>query len=783
MSLTEKFDKKAYPVLVAELVLMAAAIQINIFFKGGLSIKSVFAITIGIMLAIGLTDCFKLYPAVGALIVVAGIVIVWQRDITFPFLMSNIMVRVIGLMVLAAVALYISQHFFVMRLLVCLGYWGAMIFLIHKNLFPVKQVMFFLAAELVFVLAECYDRVCYRNESKRNKKMLCMWPAVLLIVMVIAFLPYNKEPLKWSRTKKFINTVSYHLEIFIDNVRYWGEGISEFGLGYTGYNEKTNFFGNKINMNGEALELTMLGNKEHVYLVGNIKNEYTGTGWSGNPENSQGYGEYKEYQLDAAEYLYALYRAGIMDGKTNIWYIHFREMAVKYAGVSTASLFKPSKTIVIDDVENRGRFMDTSDNVSFSRNQNKKTSYNLKYFALNRSSEFIDNILREQSSYKYDTILSAEYKNFQRAIRREYKEFYLPDTEDFEATLKQRAGYIRKTYRSLPDSVTERTYELAEQITAGCSTDYDKMNAIIKYLADYEYTLTPGEMPEGVDIADYFLFESKKGYCTHFATAAAVLGRCVGIPTRYAQGYLLSIANLERFGEYTVKDDQAHAWVECYFEGVGWLTFEPTPSNISYLYQEWEEPDWLTGDKETEADRPITVIPDEEEEEEPEELPEDITTDIVIVENKKNNISPYIYIPVAIIIFVAAYIIYLKICEFRFWRYYKKASYSRKVRLDVLMIMWIMKDAGRPMRDTETLREYFDRMRRFYIDRDVVLKNVCEIYMRIRYGNKKEITKEEYQTAQRLRLNFMDKSVNEGAMARQCFRLVRDRKRRRVMHH
>lgn len=773
MFLTEKFEKKAYPFLLAELVLMAASIQIEIFFGGNPDIRRLFVITLCIMAAIFLIDHYKLYVATGVLFVVTGIVAVWQREEVLALLESNAMVKIIGLIVLAAVALYVSQHFFVMRLGVCLGYWGTMIFLIYKDLFPVKQVMFFLVAELVFVLAESYDRLCYRNKSQRNKKMFFLWPAVLLLVLVLSVLPYNKEPLKWARTKRFIHSISNQFDVLVNSLRNWGESVDEFWVGFTGYSESGGFFGNKISNDGKALELKMPGNSEHIYLVGNIKNVYTGRGWEGNPENSEGYGEYKEYQLDAVEYLYAMYRAGVISDNTNIWYIHYNELKVDYAGIGTSSLFRPAKTMVIDNMKHRGSFVDSADNISFNRNQNKKTTYDLQYFSINRSAEVAVNIIKEQSRYQYDTLSDEEYHKFRRAIRYEYPGLELPNVDNFEQILGQRAEYIREAYLDLPLCITERTYRLAEEITSGCETDYDKMVAIVEYLSDYEYTITPGGIPDDREAVDYFLFDAKRGYCTYFATAAAVLGRCMGIPTRYMQGYLLDINCMGNYGSYTVKEDQAHAWVECYFEGVGWLTFEATPGNAGYLYQDWNLPAYITGEGTGGQDVSGGGVSDEDDnEDEDEELEPFNPVEVIEQQKGDKGINPLIYVFAGVLIFIIAGLIYLKLCEVRFWRYYKKASYSRKVRLDILMMLWILQHAGYPMDNTETLREYFARMQSVYPDRETVLKNVCNVYMQLRYGGKKEATKDEHRMIQRLRLNFMDKKVNEGAMARQCLRQV-----------
>ncbi len=140
------------------------------------------------------------------------------------------------------------------------------------------------------------------------------------------------------------------------------------------------------------------------------------------------------------------------------------------------------------------------------------------------------------------------------------------------------ARYVEAIYdacTALPDSLPERVRQLAGKITAGAANDYEKARAIEAYLsANYTYTLTPGVFDKSRDFVDQFLFENQRGYCTYFATAMAVLLRCEGIPARYVEGYVLPPS---KTGDaYQVTNRQGHAWAEAYFEGMGWLEFEPT---------------------------------------------------------------------------------------------------------------------------------------------------------------------------------------------------------------
>ena len=135
------------------------------------------------------------------------------------------------------------------------------------------------------------------------------------------------------------------------------------------------------------------------------------------------------------------------------------------------------------------------------------------------------------------------------------------------------------TYTQLPSDLPDRLRTLALDITAGHSTTYAKAKALEQYLStNYTYEFAD---PSGADIPppdrdpmDWFLFDHREGTCGVFSSAFVVLARSIGIPARVVSGWMISPTGETQ----TVYSDQAHQWAEVAFQGLGWITFEPTAS-------------------------------------------------------------------------------------------------------------------------------------------------------------------------------------------------------------
>lgn len=189
--------------------------------------------------------------------------------------------------------------------------------------------------------------------------------------------------------------------------------------------------------------------------------------------------------------------------------------------------------------------------------------------------------------------------------------------------------YVEQHYLYVPADGIDRLKDVCEQLKLRLDENgifinelgyKDYVVAVIKSIlasqCTYSTTLQP--LPEGQDYTDYFLFDQKKGFCTHFASTGVLMFRQLGIPARYATGYVVRPREFKRDkgkDTYTaeVPDGNAHAWVEIYDENVGWIPVEVTPG---YYY---------SNDNENNDEKQVKEVistPEPAEEKKPSETPE-----------------------------------------------------------------------------------------------------------------------------------------------------------------
>ena len=161
--------------------------------------------------------------------------------------------------------------------------------------------------------------------------------------------------------------------------------------------------------------------------------------------------------------------------------------------------------------------------------------------------------------------------------------------EELRAAGTDYPDVVRERYLTLPGNGLDRTRELARDIAKDTTNPYDAVLALNAHLKNgYPYDLSIPPQRENMDAVEYFLFEERRGYCEQFSSSLAVMARSLGIPARVATGYVPGEYN-PFTGLHEVKASDAHAWVEVYFPGYGWSTFDPTPGFDSTPWQYYEQ--------------------------------------------------------------------------------------------------------------------------------------------------------------------------------------------------
>lgn len=188
--------------------------------------------------------------------------------------------------------------------------------------------------------------------------------------------------------------------------------------------------------------------------------------------------------------------------------------------------------------------------------------------------------------YQFQTGEDRNYSTSLRAVNRHqavgpYQVTSFVSIAD-KAALRKSAlsypAYIKQKYLQLPSSLPQRVRDKARQVAADRPTAYDKAETIESWLrTTYRYSTVVKAAPAGRDPVDWFLFDLKEDFCEYFASAMVVMLRELGIPARLVEGYTTGSFD-PTIGKYVVREQNAHAWVEVYFAGYGWIEFEPTPS-------------------------------------------------------------------------------------------------------------------------------------------------------------------------------------------------------------
>ena len=148
--------------------------------------------------------------------------------------------------------------------------------------------------------------------------------------------------------------------------------------------------------------------------------------------------------------------------------------------------------------------------------------------------------------------------------------------DDLRSASSEIPGDIAERYLDVPNNISPTMLSLARELTADSTNRYDAMRALQDHFRGYDYEVQLG--PRGEDPIETFLAE-QQGFCQQFAGTFALMARSLGVPSRVATGFTWGEQGVDEEGRtvYTVTGRHTHAWPEVYFQGLGWVPFEPTP--------------------------------------------------------------------------------------------------------------------------------------------------------------------------------------------------------------
>ncbi|MDD5936720.1 MAG: transglutaminase-like domain-containing protein [Clostridiales bacterium] len=630
--------------------------------------------------------------------------------------------------------------------------------LILCSIFRIKVSKFGTCCLLTYLILNIIEIKLNHFYEKSNKNGAKPMPFLLsfflLFMLGIFFLPMKQTPIEWKFVKQCISTISNTIEGWIADFDLWrNPNKIDFSVSFTGFTEDGEVGGSLKDQDSHALHIVASNAiKNNIYLSGNMKNYFDGTRWT-NEFVSEKPKDRDEFFYDVSELLYAIDRAGSEFDAQSLYSVSFLD--ITYEGIHTRSLFCPAKTIDFISTDSDDEIIDDYDGKRFTKAKGRGTKYRVNYMNLNLGSKYFDDLVKSQETFRYSNGESESAKQCVEKLR-----FMLPFIdkkrvpENFEQQLYERAAYIRQNYTKVYDTLPQRVRELALEVTKDCTTDYEKLIALENYLGSYTYTKTPKQPPEGEDFIDYLLFESHEGYCSYYATAFAVMARCLNIPTRYVQGFCVATRDLTTY-QYDTYNRDAHAWVEAYIEGIGWLPFEPTPTYNTQRYQPW------TYEKKESTRQTISQSPSYHIESEEEKLLRQQEE----IRNRRNAYkSAGAVIGIILLIILISIPMYFGIKFGYLKRRYEKSSIEGKVYSDIWKILYIFECCHRKREHTETFSNYMESIYPFYPQQAKQLREVENIFHSLRYNNRQPSSEEQLEIAEMKKI-LLKKSKSELNMS------------------
>lgn len=615
------------------------------------------------------------------------------------------------------------------KALICIFFAGLLVCFVFFRIELSRMVIAFFYIYAGCTATEFLYRAFNQNKEEQYRHAAAfLLPVIILFILVIVMLPSDSRPIEWKGIKNAADGVLSLVEEI--SYRITKRGSDElFSLKSIGFGEGEKRLGGNLKESDRAVFHVAQHGEQYqpIYIVGSVKDSYTGDEWKADSDKAAAN---DDYNVDIYEKLYYLYVSGLPASEENEMF-HPLSLTGRYDSLRSKSLFYPVNTRQINFWEGREPLTYVNGNLFFHQVRKREARYTAYMIEWNMKHPVLLDYLRSQERMEVKNralsrdLWIAETKN---TLFQEGKD-WLPLKEEYffrtlPALLKERQGIIEEHYKKLPAHLPRRVYELAEEITESYKNDYDKINAIKAYLLQFDYSINPGKVPEKQDFVDYFLFQGQRGYCTYFATSMAVLSRCIGLPSRYVEGFMVNPEIENEKGDYVITSANAHAWAEIYLEGFGWMMIEATPGYDGAA----QTTDWARAG----ADAGLSQIPEEviEAPEIPAVVPKPPAAHSII---KKQPLL--LTIPVVIVLgFVLLLILIFFVKKQGRIRKYKKSGQRERIYLNFAEILFYLSLLNYQLKPGETISGMLDSIKELEKESGIFFEECFQIFIKARYS-------------------------------------------------
>ncbi|MBP5330371.1 MAG: hypothetical protein J6Y89_00775, partial [Lachnospiraceae bacterium] len=431
-------------------------------------------------------------------------------------------------------------------------------------------VMFYVLAVLTGITRNGIRRILPENARRARQYMTFLIPFLLAFLLLLVVFPKPKNPISWKWVQNLYEYTSDKIETLMHRFS------SKYGHVTTSGSFKIAFDVSERmdydNTGAETIELMEITPDSTVfgglYLKGEIFNEFKDGQWFNTLESDKDYS-----RIDAFE---SYYGVTVYSGLSVNSLLREASVQIRFLDISSPIVFAPVKMNVLRDISVKKDTEYLNEHLLFSGNVSYGSAYSISFLQMNLGNTVFNDYMNSAAA-PFD---NESFETARKNLRGNYRDMSPELLEEYH-------DYVKRYYMSTPQ-IRDSVKEWLEEITTAGLTDYEKLLAVERALASLEYNLNTKAIPDYVqtegDFINHFILEKREGFCVHYATVFCLLARYMGYPARVIRGYKTQTV----YNETTVVNNSCgHAWPEVYFEGRGWIPFEPTPGMAVERYAGW----------------------------------------------------------------------------------------------------------------------------------------------------------------------------------------------------